>query len=496
MAGIKSRIINGARVEIGSKAEQRYLSQGFTPETEGASSRRRNIASRGYDTTPRPQGVNTPSAINPQDLSGNIRPFNIPPQSPTSQAGSFVQSAQDSVDQRAKDYAKSVIDQNKTSDLKATDKTFIKKIAELLGGPGQTERTDAAYSRDVDPAKKELDDIQNQIRERSLAARRQVEEIEKNKSGALESGVNFEVNRVNKDNARELADLSIIEQAKLANYSTAKEIADRKVAIETEQQKNELDAYKFFYQENKADLTKAEDREFTLMINERERLLNNEQAELKSINDISLGALQSGAPTSLVQKALKAKTIDEAIGLLGPYMVSAGGAPTVKTINGVDMQWNPNTQTWDNIGSSADNAQKTIDQITFLRDAVTKANNLSNASGASGISRFVGDKFVGDTKFRQLEAYTNTLRTNVLTLMTDPGVKKFFGPQMSEADVRLMTAAGTTLNPSNNSPEQMRTELKRLDDLFNRMLTAVQSGGGSWGNTITAPDGRIIQIID
>jgi hypothetical protein len=65
-------------------------------------------------------------------------------------------------------------------------------------------------------------------------------------------------------------------------------------------------------------------------------------------------------------------------------------------------------------------------------------------------------------------AETNTLRTNVLTMMTDPAIKKFFGPQMSNADVQLMTSAGTTLNPELQSPEKLKSELLRLQDFVNR----------------------------
>jgi hypothetical protein len=103
---------------------------------------------------------------------------------------------------------------------------------------------------------------------------------------------------------------------------------------------------------------------------------------------------------------------------------------------------------------------------------------------------------VGDTKFRHLEALTNTLKTNILTLATDPSIKKFFGPQMSNADVLLMTSAGTTLNPAANSPAQMKSEIQRLDNLFNRMLTAVKTGTTGSGNVITAPDGTQVIITD
>jgi hypothetical protein len=133
--------------------------------------------------------------------------------------------------------------------------------------------------------------------------------------------------------------------------------------------------------------------------------------------------------------------------------------------------------------TSAEQTQKTIDQITFLKSSVARAKALQNASGASGLSRKMGDWFIGDTKFNQLQAETNTLRTNVLTLMTDPSIRKYFGPQMSNADVQLMTAAGTTLNPEFQSPAQMKEELMRLEDLFGRMEQAVTNGMNQGGGS-------------
>ena len=174
------------------------------------------------------------------------------------------------------------------------------------------------------------------------------------------------------------------------------------------------------------------------------------------------------------------------------------GAPTIKSINGVDMQWNPATQQWQEIGpGEADQvkSQQALDQLGFLRDSVVSAEGLAGGAGTSFLRQGIGRFFKGATKKDQLESYTNTLRTNVLTLMTDPSIKKFFGPQMSEADVRLMTAAGTTLNPDLQTPKQLKVELKRLDDLLNRMETSVKNGT-TGGNTITAPNGEQVIIID
>lgn len=123
------------------------------------------------------------------------------------------------------------------------------------------------------------------------------------------------------------------------------------------------------------------------------------------------------------------------------------------------------------------------DQLDFLIETATDAIDLSGASGPSDITKRIGDMLVGDTEFRQLESLTNTLRTNMLTLATDPNIKKFFGPQMSNADVKLMTAGGTTLNPEAQSPEMLKAEAQRILDLLTRMKKAVDVGLGKTGST-------------
>ena len=143
--------------------------------------------------------------------------------------------------------------------------------------------------------------------------------------------------------------------------------------------------------------------------------------------------------------------------------------------------------------------EKSVSNLSFLKNTLDQAKGLSGGAGASGISQFLGDTFVGDTDFRRLENKTNSLRTNVLTLMTDPSVKKFFGPQMSEADVRLMSAGGTTLDPENQSEEDLLIELGRLENLFGRMVQSIAVEGMGYdpnGTYVLTPDGKIVEIVD
>lgn len=138
---------------------------------------------------------------------------------------------------------------------------------------------------------------------------------------------------------------------------------------------------------------------------------------------------------------------------------------------------------------------KVGEQITFLQDVAKKADALSGASGAGSIQRTVSNLVSGSNQPNQLSQYVDTLKVNLLALATDPTIKKFFGPQMSNADVALMTSAGTTLNAEKNTPEQMKSEIARITDLLGRMQSSVNGGTAapkvSTGDTVTIqkPDG-------
>lgn len=120
-------------------------------------------------------------------------------------------------------------------------------------------------------------------------------------------------------------------------------------------------------------------------------------------------------------------------------------------------------------GDTVADPQKAQTQLALVEDSLQKAKELAHASGRSGLRKTAEGLVMGSTDYTNLVAITNTLRTNVLTLATDPSIKKFFGPQMSNADVQLMTSAGTTLNPELQSPKAMLDEITRLEGLVSKL---------------------------
>jgi hypothetical protein len=143
-------------------------------------------------------------------------------------------------------------------------------------------------------------------------------------------------------------------------------------------------------------------------------------------------------------------------------------------------------------------AQKSKDQLDLVMKTLDKADALSGRSGSDTMWEKLKQNVGGQTEFTNLVALTNTLRTNVLTMQTDPAIKKFFGPQMSNADVQLMTAAGTTLNPSLQSPEALKEEIGRIKDLVQRAKDAVatgESGSSQSGSQLSSDYNSYLRAI-
>jgi len=398
-------------------------------------------------------------------------PANVPPPSPTTGYTGL----QGTVDATSDAFTKNLATQAETTrnDYKSSLNEYIKSA---LSSPTKSALSADAYaSGGVNTAEAELNDINHQILADQRATDNQIRALKENPEGLFGTGLSQKIQEVQDKGTQRQADLSIIALARQGKYDLAKKVADQAVEAQFEKRQQTNDILKFAFEENKDLFTKAEQRDFEVAQAERTSKLDEEKQYRLLDYKAKIDAASSG-----------------------------GGAPTVKTINGVDMQWNPQSGQWENINSGAttDMAEKTVNQLDFILNTADTADTLADKSGAGVIEQTVSAA-IGGSKFKQLEAYTNTLKTNMLTLATDPSIKKFFGPQMSNADVLLMTSAGTTLNPQNQSPEQLRKEITRIKDFVSRAKQAVNKGKSleSAANTgllkpITAPDGTQVIITD
>lgn len=234
-----------------------------------------------------------------------------------------------------------------------------------------------------------------------------------------------------------------------------------------------------------------------LALQQQKDALATKKASESDFNENMLIAQQAGM-TNLealeARRLFEAGRIDEANGIIAKYSSTEGqyekiseGQTLIDPRTGKVIYSSPKTykpSASDTVSGSM-TPENTASQLDFLSTAITNAKNLSGASGQSRAMRTAKEWFVGASDYTNLVAETNTLRTNMLTLMTDPNIKKFFGPQMSNADVQLMTSAGTTLNPELQTPQFLKNELLRYEELINRMKNAVSEGTGIAPSTNT-----------
>lgn len=166
--------------------------------------------------------------------------------------------------------------------------------------------------------------------------------------------------------------------------------------------------------------------------------------------------------------------------------------PITEKVGDSLLRYNPATDSYDVIfkdkqSEAPEEANRKSTQLNFVADTIENAFKFADAAGPSKWSEAIKQGVFGATDFTTLQSYADTIKTNLLSLASDPDIKKFFGPQMSDADVRLMTAGGTTLNPQLQRPEQFKEELTRVKDLINRMKSSLPQAGEQTTNTGYTP---------
>ncbi len=227
----------------------------------------------------------------------------------------------------------------------------------------------------------------------------------------------------------------------------------------------------------------AADQEASMSVAELEQKKVNTEKTKSEINQFDLGEGQARyiydpetGTTKLI--ASKAKT----------YAPTGGGTSSDPVVDSWVSQINSGKATIANVPANLKNAvitaltsstttQDSSYQITTLKSALNNVQKLKSAAGPSAISKTLGDTFIGDSSFRQLEAYVDTVKSNLLTLVTDPNIKKFFGPQMSNRDVELMTSTASSLDAQRLSPEQIQAEVDKVNAFLVKYEAARNSSG-------------------
>jgi len=271
--------------------------------------------------------------------------------------------------------------------------------------------------------------------------------------------------------------------------------------------KQNIENYKTILEIIKPSLTAAENKRLKaqeMKVVDAQNQIKKAEEDEKTSNSYLFTAIQGKAPQSLIAKAQdlinKGAKPNEVAKVLGQYSMSEADRLDLeikklekfklnKEINNIGVKSDkllsvteaqaagvPYGTTEGQLIAMGGQQKAPQTDFNFLKQTTQKAYDLASASGRGALRKGVGSFLFGATESKQLEGLTETLRVNVLTMSTDPNIKKFFGPQMTENDVRMMTGAGTTLSPDTQTPEQYAEEATRIYDMINRAQTAVEEG--------------------
>lgn len=266
------------------------------------------------ETMARARKMATPR-ISPESLQPTpevkITPPPAPVQAPALEA---------SITEQADQFTQNLTEQRKQAESTKTT-ALADYINQLKGAQTQTSLENTAYAQTggVNDIQVELNDINDQIRREQRAlenARRAVTE----RGGGLASGAASEIANLERVSLQKQADLSVIQMAVQGRYDSAREIADRAVKAQLEQQNVLLETLKFNYLENKEVFNKAEQREFDTLLANRTREIQAEEDRIKEIKNFALKALEAGASVSETKQMMAAKTLDEAMSIGGGYL--------------------------------------------------------------------------------------------------------------------------------------------------------------------------------
>jgi len=172
---------------------------------------------------------------------------------------------------------------------------------------------------------KELTDVENEIRQKALAFRREQESIQ-TVPGLTQAQRNARLGDVSRRNNMELADLEVIRQARSNSLSNAQSMIDRKVELQFGDERRRLEGLQFIYDENKDKLTQKQNELLQSKIKKEERAFELAKDKYQTLEQEKLqlvrNAQANGAGNGVMNAILKSQSLEDAYRNAGSYGMS------------------------------------------------------------------------------------------------------------------------------------------------------------------------------
>lgn len=273
-------------------------------------------------------GAYTNSGIISQDGTTPITPSSLAPEKPlVMPPATPVSTTVDTTAQAAATSAQSATDAQIASntakqELKSEGQGIMDLVNDISGQPIKQQ---AQYEEQGLLEKKaEIDKISLEMDQANKRAQKEIDTIQaQNPGGLIGSGASTRIRQIQRENAAYQADRAFGLAALQGNYTAAKEAIDSKIEAETSGMKLQLEAKKYFYEQNRDDFTKEEQRAYEAILRDEARVYNQTVKDKELLGETRIAALRNaqerGAPLNIISAINKAKTPEEVITAAGMY---------------------------------------------------------------------------------------------------------------------------------------------------------------------------------
>jgi hypothetical protein len=256
----------------------------------------------------------------------------------------------------------------------------MESLASKIFGGGQDVAAEREQLRiDAQTREKEAQArlLGNKLTARQREIQKGLEAIEANPRGQTEYALNAEINKYNRETARELADLSFSYNVALGDYQAAEKIVSERLSDIQAQRAQDIQAFNTLFSFVQNDMTESEKLQAQQAWQEKQS--EKDFAQRKELMAYE-NTLKQADPLYRAQ-LLKAQR--DAMG-------GGGEAPKVVKINGIDSVWNPTTGEFEPVSVKGGGSSEFA-----LAGAKQNIENIDTLLNAGGMSTAVGTNILG-----------------------------------------------------------------------------------------------------
>ncbi|HAS92264.1 MAG TPA: hypothetical protein DCS12_08545 [Clostridiales bacterium] len=333
------------------------------------------------------------------------------------------------------------------------------KYRNVLEDIGVIEGKESEYAEELGATKsrQEYKKYSDELTKEKRALETEIRKLEENPEGMSSFGLQSTIANIERKSLQKQADLAILGNMALGNYNEALSIAKEKVESELKPLTRQLEYLEDVRETNKDLLTTSQKAKLNSLYADVEREKNKEEERLTKGNEMIINAIQSGAPSSVVESAKgilnNGGNVNEIAGALGSFSLSPDEQVALKIKKAQLAELNQKVVSTTGSVVKPEDAAK-IETYTDIARLASELKNMEGKSIAVGPTTLL-------SRIPGTQAYNFRQKTDQLINTLAAGNLDKLKGAMSDKDIVFLQKINTSLDLG-MSEKAFNQELDRI----------------------------------